>query len=250
MKGKKIKIFTLGYYDNTSTSYLLDYFIRQGVVVDGVIFPKNKVKLNWKRFKRKIQSRGVVPTIKRIQENLLVRKRHIGQICQHHIGQVFFVDEVNSEKTRDILVSNEVELLLLTSTPIIKPILINIDGLTILNAHTGWLPTFRGLDANLKAMRDGQKPGVSIHRVTEKIDAGEIYLREHFHMTANGDILNQMDEKELHLAGKLLVEATKLKSRNMLKPIAVNEPLGKYEPPLTTNETKKIIQNIERTLRN
>jgi methionyl-tRNA formyltransferase len=246
MSAKKTKIFAIGYSDNTSTSYLLDYLIKHDVMFDGVIFPKNQLSLSWKRLVKKFQVRGIIPAMRRIPENLLVRKKQISQICQQYIDKVYFVDNLNSEEVKEILISNGVELLLLTATPIIKPIIINIDGLTILNAHTGWLPTYRGLDGNLKALRDGYQLGVSIHKVTEKIDAGEIYLRENFQINYKNDILKQVDEKELKLAGKLLVEAVNLYSKNMLKPIATSEKLGKYEPPLTKKEKKRIIQELQK----
>ena len=238
-------IFAIGYSDNTSTSYLLDYLIKHGVMIDGVIFPKNQLVLSWKRLVKKIQVRGIIPAIRRIPENLIVRKKQIQQICQQYIDKVFFIDNLNSEEVKEILISNGVELLLLTATPIIKSIIIDIDGLTILNAHTGWLPKYRGLDGNLKALRDGYQLGVSIHKVTEKLDAGEIYLRENFQINYNDDILKQVDEKELKLSGKLLVEAVKLYSKNMLKPIATSEELGKYKPPLTKKEKKRIIQELQ-----
>jgi methionyl-tRNA formyltransferase len=246
MTTRKVKIFAIGYSDNTSTSYLLDYLIQQGVMVDGVIFPKNQLKLSWKRLIKKVQVRGLIPAIKRIPENLILRKKQISKICHRCIDKVFFVDDLNSEEVKEILLSNGVELLLLTATPIIKSIIIDIDGLTILNAHTGWLPTFRGLDGNLKALRDGHPPGISIHKVTEKIDAGEIYLRESFEINYKDNILRQLDEKELKLAGKLLVEAVNLYSKNMLKPMATSEKLGKYEPPLTKKEKKRIIQELQK----
>jgi methionyl-tRNA formyltransferase len=240
-----MKIFAIGYSDNTSTSYLLNYLIEHSIVIDGVIFPKNQLKRGWRRLIKKIQLRGFISAIKRVAENLIVRKRQISKMLQQ-IDKVYFVDDINSEEVREILISNGVELLLLTATPIIKPIIIDIDGLTILNAHTGWLPNFRGLDANLKALRDKQQPGISVHKVTEKIDAGEIYLREHFQINYEKDILKQLDEEELKLAGKLLVEAVNLKRRNMLKPIATSEQLGRYEPPLATKEKKRIIQEIKK----
>ena len=241
-----VKLFAIGYSDNTSTSYLLDYLIKHEVVIAGVIFPKNRLGLSWRRLVKKIQVRGIIPTIKRIPENLILRKKQISEICQQSIGKVFFVDDLNSEEVKEILISNAVELLLLTATPIIKPIIIDIDGLTILNAHTGWLPTYRGLDGNLKALRDGHQPGVSIHKVTEKIDAGEIYLREKFQINYKNDsILKQVDERELELAGELFVEAVNLYNKKMLKPIATYEKLGKYEPPLTKTEKRRIIKGLQ-----
>ena len=58
-----------------------------------------------------------------------------------------------------------------------------------------------------------------------------------------GDILKQIDERELQISGKLLVEAINLKSRNKLKPIAQSEPLGKYEPFISKNKKKIILKN-------
>jgi methionyl-tRNA formyltransferase len=246
MSGRRVKIFVIGYSDNTSTSYLLDYLIKHGVVIDGVIFPKNRLGLSWRRLVKKIRVRGIIPAVKRIPENLFLRKKEISEICRQAIGKVFFVDDLNSEEVKEILISNDVNLLLLTATPIVKPMIINIGGLTILNAHTGWLPAYRGLDGNLKALRDGHPPGVSIHKVTEKIDAGEIYLRENFRINYKKDILKQVDDTELELAGKLFVEAVRLYSQNMLNPIATSEKLGKYEPPLTTNEKKKILRDLQK----
>lgn len=241
--------YAIGYSDNTSTAYLLDYLTTHGVHIDGVIFPKNRMQRSWKRLAKKFKVRGLIPTIRRIPENLLVRKRQILKTCQRSIDKVFFVDVVNSEEVREILISNNVKLLLLTATPIIKPIIIDIDGLTILNPHTGWLPTYRGLDANLKALRDGHQLGISVHRVTERIDAGEVYLRESFEIHNDGNILDHIDREELELQGKLLVEAVNLKKKDMLKPIVLSEKLGKYEPPLIKKEKKSIIQQMSKRSR-
>jgi len=244
MDGKDLKIYVIGYSDNTSTSYLLDFLLKNGVDIEGVIFPKNKAKLSWKRLAKKIEVRGFLPAIRRICENILIRRGHIAQICRDRIKKVFFVDEINSKEVREILISDQVDLVLLTATPIIKPILIDTDGLTILNAHTGWLPQYRGLDANLKALRDGHKLGVSVHKVAERIDAGEIYLREEFAIDFSGDIMEQLDRKEIELAGKLFLKAIDLKSKQTLRPIATNEELGTYESPLTKAEKKMIVQKI------
>jgi len=248
MSNKSRKLFTIGYADNTMTDYILGHFIRHGVIVNGAIFLKSPMKRSWRRLRHKIKARGFKAAFKRTFENQLIRKKQISQIIQNQIDQVFFVDKINSVEVRDILTSNKVELLILTSTPIIKSIILDIEGLTILNAHTGWLPRYRGLDANIKAMRDRHPLGISVHRVTKKIDGGEIYLREKFDIDPKGDILRQMDEKELELCGKLLVEAVRLMNQNKLNPIAQFEPLGKYEPCLTKDERNRIIRNVKRTL--
>ncbi len=246
MTNKNIKLFTIGYADNAMTNYILEYFMHHEVTVDGAIFIKSPMKRSYKRLLHKIKSRGIIAANKRVFENIFVRKKRISQISRSYLGKVYFVDEINSEEVRNILIANQVRLLILTSTPIIKPIILDIEGLTILNAHTGWLPKYRGLDANLKAMRDGHHLGVSVHKVTKKVDGGEVYLRQKFEINFNGDILRQMDEKELELSGKLLIEAIDLMNENSLKPIALSEPLGKYEPRLTKKEINKVIEDVKR----
>jgi methionyl-tRNA formyltransferase len=245
---RKIILFTLGYSDNTSTNYLLNCFLNNGFDIDGIILCKSHLKQSWRRLRKKIEMRGIIPALRRVFENLFVRKRQISQLYQQYKDKVYYVDKINSENVRDILVSNKVELLILTSTPIIKSIILDIDGLTILNSHTGYLPKYRGLDANYKALRDGHPLAVSIHKVTKKLDAGDVYLREIFNIDVSGDIIEQIDKKELHLAGKLLVKAVNLISKNKLTPIAQDEPLGKYEPPFNRKERNKIIKNFKTEL--
>lgn len=245
MKSQKMTVFTIGYCDNKMTGYLLNTFVQHEIHIDGAIFIKNKFKRDWKRLLHKMKRRGWIPSLKRIIENLFLRKKEISNLYQKGIDQVYFVDEVNSEEVRDILLTNGVDLLILTSTPIIKKIILDIEGLTIFNAHTGWLPKYRGLDANLKAMRDGQPPGVSVHKVTKKIDGGEVYLREQFSIDINKSILRQMDEKELELSGKLLIEAVHRMRDKKLKAIALSKSLGKYEPALTRHERRRIIQQLQ-----
>lgn len=244
MEKYKTKIFTIGYSDNTSTSYILNYLISRGQVPDGIILCKSNFITNWKRFINKIKHRGFSSGVKRLFENLFIRKNEIKRICRQYKNQIFFVNKFNSVQVRDILIANKVKFLILTSTPIIEPILLEIDGLTIINAHTGWLPQYRGLDANLKALRDGIQPGVSIHKVTKRIDAGEVYLREKFTIDPGIDILKQMDKKELELSAKLLRDIITLLKTNKLKPIVNPEPLGKYESSLSKHEIKNILQNI------
>lgn len=245
----KLKVFTMGYADNTMTSYFLDHCVAHGVGIDGVILIRSPWKRSWNRFIHKMRSRGFLASIRRSFENVLVKKKRISELSHSHLANVFSVDEVNSQEVRDILTGNRVDLLILTSTPIIGPILLDIEGLTIINAHTGWLPRYRGLDANIKAMRDGHHLGVSIHKVTKKIDGGEIYLRRKFEIDFHGDILGQMDKRELELSTELLVEAIGLKKNGALVPIAQSEPLGSYEPRLLAKQSRQIVRDIQRAKR-
>ena len=88
MSARKIKLFTIGYPDNTETNFLLDYFMQNGINIDGVIFAKSQIKRDWKRFIKKIHMRGFSPALKRICENLIVRKKQISKLCHQNIDSL------------------------------------------------------------------------------------------------------------------------------------------------------------------
>ena len=58
MDTKKIKVFTIGYPDNTETNFILNYFLENGINIDGVIFSKSQIKRDWRRLAKKIRMRA------------------------------------------------------------------------------------------------------------------------------------------------------------------------------------------------
>lgn len=48
----------------------------------------------------------------------------------------------------------------------------------IMNIHPSLLPLYPGLDSALKSWQDQSDMGVSVHQVTEKMDAGQIFLQQ------------------------------------------------------------------------
>ena len=95
MAEEKVTVFTIGYSDNTSTAYLLDYLIKHGVVIEGAIFAKNGLNHNWKRLVNAVTHipQTLVERIRRDRNLVSVSVRH----CQFSI-RAYLPDD--SDRTR------------------------------------------------------------------------------------------------------------------------------------------------------
>ena len=77
------------------------------------------------------------------------------------------------------LVEWEVDLIFLAGFMKIVPVdLINQWESKIFNLHPSLLPKYKGLKSIERAFNDKEAIGVSIHRVTSEVDAGEIIFQE------------------------------------------------------------------------
>lgn len=80
--------------------------------------------------------------------------------------------------------NNGIDLIVnLRTRCIYKSDILNAPRLGCLNIHHGILPVYRGTLCDLYALSENRPAGYSIHRMTEKVDAGEIY---HVEETAKG----------------------------------------------------------------
>jgi folate-dependent phosphoribosylglycinamide formyltransferase PurN len=73
------------------------------------------------------------------------------------------------------------DYMLLAGTPVLKPALYTLARHGAFNRHLGMLPEYRGSDCPVwaLALNDAQHVGFTIHRVAEKVDAGDIVHLEH-----------------------------------------------------------------------
>tara|TARA_B100000925_G_scaffold74410_1_gene52305 strand:+ start:822 stop:1616 length:795 start_codon:yes stop_codon:yes gene_type:complete len=93
-----------------------------------------------------------------------------------NINNLTYVQNLNSDEVKDILIERNVDILILAGVGIVKNKIISIPGLTILNVHSSVLPGYRGTESEVFALADAQYDliGNTVHIVNDKIDAGEI----------------------------------------------------------------------------
>jgi methionyl-tRNA formyltransferase len=93
---------------------------------------------------------------------------------------------------------------------ILKPELLNLPKKGHINAHASLLPLYRGAAPIQRALWEGQKEtGVSIMRLVEALDAGDVLLQEKTPIDP-GENAGVLRERLATLAGKALVDALKL----------------------------------------
>ena len=81
-----------------------------------------------------------------------------------------------------------------------------IDRYRIINAHPGFLPNVRGLDALKWAIFENQPVGVTTHRLSDKVDCGLLIDRQLVPVLP-GDTFHAVAQRQYELEVAMLVEA-------------------------------------------
>lgn len=84
----------------------------------------------------------------------------------------------------------------------------------VINAHPGYIPNCRGLDALKWAIYDGEKIGVTTHIIGKEVDAGDIIIREEVPVSKNDTfflVAQKVYETEIYL----LVKSIELLENNV-----------------------------------
>lgn len=72
----------------------------------------------------------------------------------------------------------DVDIIFNAQPKILKRRILNVPKITCLNEHTSKLPEYRGVEPVFHALLNNCKTiGVSIHKMTEEIDSGEVYAQ-------------------------------------------------------------------------
>lgn len=125
---------------------------------------------------------------------------------------------------------HHVELVVLAGfMRILSPLFINRFPGRVMNIHPALLPAFPGLHAQEQAVRYGVKiSGATVHFVDEGMDSGPIILQEAV-AVEDGDTVDSLSERILHLEHKLYVRAVRLYCEGR---ICVEGRTVKILPPL------------------
>jgi len=88
------------------------------------------------------------------------------------------VPDFNSSECRDFLNDLLPDICTVSGTRILKPDIFRIPTRGCINFHTGLLPKYRGSDTIIWSLYHNDPVGVTIHKIAEKLDGGEIILEE------------------------------------------------------------------------
>lgn len=172
-------------------------------------------------------------------------------VCKAKKIPYIIIHETNTDYVIDTLISFKIDLGIIASyNQILKPKLIHILRNGFINIHPSYLPFYRGANPIFWQIKNlDNEFGVTIHKITEKIDDGEILAREKFFLineSTGDEILERIANIGCELILKLINSYCKT---GELIPLNVekdrhNTEKGFYNPKPAADDFKVDILNI------
>jgi folate-dependent phosphoribosylglycinamide formyltransferase PurN len=244
---KPFKVLLLAYPDNPVGSVFIRAFLRNSVPLTGVLVETKTASTNWRRIRTKIRKDGLLPTFLRIFHVwfLKVRKQNIIGLAARNGIPVYRVDRFNSPECASLIASLDIDLLTISSAPILKDYIFEKAKIGCLNAHPGWLPKYRGVGANRAAILQGEMPGICIHFVDAGIDTGRLILREKLPLRRR-DTIASINDRASAMGAELMAQVIHRIRNHELELLETGEPAGECYPPGRYGEIKAVNRMIRR----
>lgn len=127
---------------------------------------------------------------------------------------LYFPGDVNSPEFLEDLKKSRPDIIISSCPQIFKKELLNVPKAACINRHSSLLPQYGGLMPVFWAMLNDEKEmGVSIHKMVEKIDEGEIITQEKIKINW-GDSLYDLYKKCFEICPGLVLEAIDILEHN------------------------------------
>ena len=151
--------------------------------------------------------------------------------------QVYEVEDVNAPKSVELLRRLRPILVFCNGVSILKRPVIDIPRLGVINMHTGIVPDYRGPVPEFWVLHNGEpdKNGVTVHWLTEEVDAGDVILQEHVPVdTADDEITLRC--KNARIGARLVAEAVTRIAAGNLHAVPQDHSQGKLYPMRTRRD--------------
>ena len=100
--------------------------------------------------------------------------------------------DINSPDVVKFIATHQPDVLLAAHfNQLVKPAVLNLSNLTCLNIHPSLLPAYKGVDPVFYALSDRQqKIGVSVHKMAESFDTGNILMQQSFSSVQSNNLFS------------------------------------------------------------
>jgi methionyl-tRNA formyltransferase len=163
---------------------------------------------------------------------------------------------VNSPTFIEYVKGLNIDLIVVFFFPqILKTALLHTPRLGVLNCHPSLLPRYGGPHPAFWMLKNGESvAGITVHVMTEKIDAGDIVAQQELVIEENENA-GQLTQRQHHAAAALLTDAVNAMARGTINPtpqnVAERSYFGKKKPAdtiLDWNGSARHIANLWRAL--
>jgi methionyl-tRNA formyltransferase len=183
IKGKKTSLYV----------HLKRHYIMFGLL--------GSVKLSWKYFRK---------TITLVWGKLSGKPVSIRQVAGHFNVPLHETGNIHSPETIEYISGHKPDLIISSFAQIIRPSILNIPTIGILNKHSGFLPKYRGVYPVFWARLSGETEiGVTVHFMAKKVDAGPIVCEQSVPMLPH-DTFYTLFERAQNASANLMLRAVEL----------------------------------------
>lgn len=171
--------------------------------------------------------------------------------------EVFQPDNINSEDSINKLKDIKPDFIVVAAYgQILRKEILSIPKYACINIHASLLPKYRGAAPINWAIIDGEEEtGITIMEMVEKLDAGDMYIKESINIKEGDDAITIHDSLS-ELGGKTIVKALKGIISGKITPESQDDSKSNYAPMLNKkmgkidwNESGESIKNLVRGLK-
>lgn len=246
---RQLRTCLLAYPDNPVGHHFIRAFLDAGTACSAVVLETGAGGGIGKRLKKKVAVDGLARTLFRIFQVYRMRLfgQNIAALARRNGIPVHTVKRFNSSECRDLLASLKLDLLVIASAPILKPYVFEQAKIGCLNAHPGWLPSYRGLGANAYALQQGDHAGITVHMIDAGIDTGKIILREKIPFKKR-DTVARINDRAVARGAILVTEVIRTIGEGKLSFLEIDEPTSKNYRSMPFRDVKRINRRLRREL--
>ncbi len=185
-----------------------------------------------------------------LKDQAIFAERTLGRIVSKpppgkERGSYHFVTNHNDENTLRIVRNHQVDFLVSVGTPrILKPHLLMATPFGVLNCHPGLLPDFRGCSCVEWALYLNKPVGLTVHRMSQDIDAGPVLLRRKLKITQEDSYENVRIKVYLEACLCLAEAVLGLVSGRLNESNFVPQVGGQYFSPMDSDKLKIVKAKI------
>lgn len=235
-------VITCGYPTSLHAIALIEMAKRQGHTVLCCLAAS---LFNWKRIHRELRQNGFGYLRAKIQNRLVVKPHHpdpelddikgflasnkigftgVREACQSVGAGFMIVPDLNHGKVLTYLDRVQPDLIIYAGGGILRRQFLAIPKIGTLNAHSGPLPHFRGMNAVEWTVFYGINPMITIHFIDPGIDTGPILERVPVKMD-EGDTLAKVRGKTIVLGVQSILKTLPILESGNYQPV-IQDPKG------------------------
>lgn len=173
------------------------------------------------------------------------RSRYDKYFFNRYSKNINEVKNFNSPLCFDTLKNEKPDILILAGSRILGEKILSIPRIGTLNAHPGLLPNYRGIDVVPWAIYNGDKVGVTIHFVNEKVDDGKILLKKEVNIEKYSSLYEIKKNVEFFCSKMMVYAVLKILCNKSFKVINFDSSNSK----IYTTMPSALMQIVEQKLR-